>query len=63
MYIKSKYAKIALKNADDKRKAQGIVFNPNDIVAYRAKLKKLATENVIAEGLLLITPSITLLCA
>ena len=50
MYIKSKYAKIALKNADAKRKAQGIVFAPNDIKAYREKLKKLAAENVIAEG-------------
>ena len=50
MYIKSKYAKIALKNADAKRKARGIVFAPNDIAAYREKLKKLAAENVIAEG-------------
>ena len=50
MYIKSKYAKIALKNADAKRKAQGIVFAPNDIKAYREKLKKLAAENVISEG-------------
>ena len=50
MYIKSKYAKIALKNADAKRKARGIVFDPADIELYRAKLKKLAAENVITEG-------------
>ena len=50
MYIQPKYAKIALKNADAKRKAQGIVFAPNDIKAYREKLKKLAAENVISEG-------------
>ena len=50
MYIKPQYAKIALKYADEKRKAQGIVFDPRAIASYRAKLKKLANDNVIAEG-------------
>ena len=50
MYIKPQYAKIALKNADAKRKAQGIVFDPKDIAAYRAKLKEVAKNNEIKEG-------------